>query len=606
MSENIDGAPSIDDVIAAMEAATVARCSARVAAPDEPSTDDEPTRLARALHELLGAFALRVEAAETLTRRFRLLSEASLEFSSAMYDPSQLMAAIARRLGEVAGDTCAVLLVSEDDRSLVLAAAHPPDETTRRCVRETFGAQLFFANNATVRRVHEGGEPRVLEGVELENFVSETASSAVDRSNAAGLHSLLVVPLRARGQALGQALLARFGSSMRPFDEDDLALTMSLAAHASLAFANARAYENRRAAAASFLQLARSGIIGILVSNLDGRVIEVNKALSDLVGYSREEIVSGAIRWADLTPPEWAPVDQRAIRELRESSVASLHEKEYVRKDGTRAPVLAGSAVLEGTSGACISFVLDLRANDGLKAAIDHLREARASEANFRTFVEAAPDAVVIVNAQGNIVLVNSRTEKLFGYVRDDLLGQSVDILVPAPLRGRHAARRDAYVADPDVRSMGPGLELYGVRRDGTEFPVEITLSPLLTAQGTLVSSSIRDITERKKAEEQRLRSGRYGRRLGRRDHRQDAGRHRHELERRRQSPVRLLCRGDGRAVHLAPGPGRPPGRRAGDPEAPGERTRRALRHRPSCDKDGQEIDVSVTSSPVRDSTRRT
>ncbi|MEV8523916.1 PAS domain S-box protein [Streptomyces sp. NPDC052000] len=219
----------------------------------------------------------------------------------------------------------------------------------------------------------------------------------------------------------------------------------------------------------------------------------VNAQTETLFGYPRNELLGRPIEI--LVPQRFRAqhpghrMGYSANQQVRPMG-ADL-ELYGLRRDGAEFPVEISISPLQTPDGLLIS------------AAVRDVSERKAAEARFRALLEAAPDAIVIVDDAGTIQLVNAQTEALFGHQREELLGRQVEILVPQRFHHHHPTHRHGYVDNRRVRPMGAGLDLYGVRRDGVEFPVEISLSPLETPEGTLVSAAIRDVSERKKAEAQ-------------------------------------------------------------------------------------------------------
>ncbi|MGH9747271.1 MAG: PAS domain-containing sensor histidine kinase [Candidatus Acidiferrales bacterium] len=226
----------------------------------------------------------------------------------------------------------------------------------------------------------------------------------------------------------------------------------------------------------------------ILMLDQEGKVISWNEGAERIKGYRPDEILGQ--HFSKFYPAEDIASGKPA-RELKIATETGQFEEDgwRVRKDGSQFWANVVVSALRSENG-------ELR---GFAKVTRDITERKRAESKFRDLLESAPDAIVIVNDQGRIVLTNAQTEKLFGYQRHELLDQPVEILVPHRFHGEHVGNRKNYAVSPRPRSMGAGLELYGRRKDGTEFPVEISLSPLETSEGKLISSAIRDVSERKK-----------------------------------------------------------------------------------------------------------
>src|SRR2546421_2662216 len=253
----------------------------------------------------------------------------------------------------------------------------------------------------------------------------------------------------------------------------------------------------RKRAEQRFRAVVESAPSGMVMMNRAGTIELVNREAERLFGYAREELLGKPI---ELLVPhrlrERHPgyrIDFFANPQTR--AMGAGRDLYGVRKDGTEVPVEIGLNPIETEEGL---FVL---------ASVVDITARKRAEARFRAAVESAPSGMVMIDRAGKIILVNREIERLFGHTRDELLGQSIELLVPRRLRERHPGHRADFFANPQTRAMGAGRDLYGVRKDGTEVPVEIGLNPIETDDGTFVLASVVDITERKRAENELHRS---------------------------------------------------------------------------------------------------
>ncbi len=326
----------------------------------------------------------------------------------------------------------------------------------------------------------------------------------------------LTLPLVCRDRVIAHLRLNR--SSSEPYNDDELAFLRAAAAHAAITLANARAFnlesdargaaeegvQSHRDAKIMLDQLSASGMVGISVNELTGSVVDINDTLLRIIGYTRAEVLSRGIDWSALTPPEYAEIDALALRQLRSGGKVSLREKEYLRRDGSRVPVLIGSAMIAGETETAISFVLDLSGQKKAEAEAEHMRAVAEAQAKLGAIVMASDDAIIGSDLAGVITSFNPGAERMFGYGVLEVRNRALDVIVPAD-------RLDEL--DEKLRAVAAGevqrFETVRRRRDGSTFDVSVVLSPVRDASGTVVSIAkvARDITEQRLAAARTLRA---------------------------------------------------------------------------------------------------
>ncbi len=229
---------------------------------------------------------------------------------------------------------------------------------------------------------------------------------------------------------------------------------------------------------------------GLLILNDTRNIVLLNKELEELLGYSREELLGQTYKILLPDRLKNTPTIFDAQFEQDAASASRSHIITGRRKDGTELSLEIRLNKLNSNAG---PFLL---------CSISDISDRRRIEHQLRVAIEAAPSGILMIDDSGAIQLVNRETERLFGYTRDELLGQSVEMLVPREYRDVHSAHRTEYAKNPAARLMGEGRDLFGLRKDGMEIPIEIGLNPVETIEGRFILCAIADISARKKAEQ--------------------------------------------------------------------------------------------------------
>ena len=270
------------------------------------------------------------------------------------------------------------------------------------------------------------------------------------------------------------------------------------------------------AARAQFVGLLESAPDPIIIVDRDFHIVLANRRTEEIFGYRRDELLGQPIEI--LVPERYldAHLDgrNRYVADPQSRTLGAGPDIELFgrRKDGAEVPVEISLSPTQAERGELYvtAIVRDItERKEAELGQLHQLHQAQMASRRFEALVESAPDGVVIIDSDGRIVRVNQQAEKFFGYERDEILGQPVELLMPERFRGVHISHRQQYTAAPRTRAMGLGFELFGVRKDGSEFPVEISLSPLSIDDRLTVTAIVRDITERTASDQELQRTAR-------------------------------------------------------------------------------------------------
>eukprot|EP01127_Copromyxa_protea_P004534 TRINITY_DN1438_c0_g1_i2.p1 TRINITY_DN1438_c0_g1~~TRINITY_DN1438_c0_g1_i2.p1 ORF type:complete len:1824 (+),score=303.29 TRINITY_DN1438_c0_g1_i2:370-5472(+) len=281
----------------------------------------------------------------------------------------------------------------------------------------------------------------------------------------------------------------------------EVSLNPLLSSEGTVVLASVRDLNDKKIREESFRRIVEAAPNGMVMINSKGIIVLVNMQMEKMFGYDRDELIGKRIE--ELIPERFRErhpslrsgfFTQPTVR-----SMGSGRELFGRRKDGSEFPIEIGLNPIYN-----FNFVQDNQESTVVLASLSDITERKNQEESFRQVVESAPNGMAMINSEGKIILVNAQMEKMFGYDRNELMNQKIEVLLPQRFREKHPCQRTGFFHCPSVRSMGAGRELFGRRKDGSEFPVEIGLNPIsnYADEGTVVLASLSDITERQSQEE--------------------------------------------------------------------------------------------------------
>jgi PAS domain S-box-containing protein len=336
---------------------------------------------------------------------------------------------------------------------------------------------------------------RTQESVILDDASAQSPFSADTYLGQSHARSVLCLPLIKQGTLIGVLYLE---NTLTPhvFTPARIAVLKLLASQAAISLENTRLYSDLQEREAKIRRLVDSNIIGILmISDLEGGILEANDAFLEMVGYSRDDLVSGQVRWLEMTPAEWLAVSQRAVAQLRATGSCEPFEKEYFRKDSSRVPVLIGAAAFERGRDESVAFVLDLTERKRTQEALGR------SERQFRALFEEAAVGIALVDSEGRPFESNRKLQQMLGYSANELRSMPFTAFTHPDdaeadwtlFTGLVSGKRDHY-----------HIEKRYLRKDGALVWGDLTVYIVRDDRGEPMFSigMVEDITERKRTEE--------------------------------------------------------------------------------------------------------